>query len=73
MGYFFILVGGPILSIVLGIVGYLFFKNIYIVPAIVAAITVLLVFTIFNSSFLLWVVIYTLLTFVSGFLVSLKY
>lgn len=70
MGYFLVILGGPLVAIMVGIVGYVTFKSIFIAPAIVAVITLILSFTVFNTSFLIWVVIYTLLAFISGFLIS---
>ncbi|SFE07752.1 Protein of unknown function [Lentibacillus persicus] len=59
---FFIL---PIISLVLGAIGYFVFKNIYITPGIIAIATIVATFTVFNS-FWFWSVLYTLLSLISG-------
>ncbi|WP_044022218.1 DUF2651 family protein [Bacillus sp. SG-1] len=60
----------PLLSIVLGILGYYIFRNIFIVPLLVFIASVIATYTIFNSSFWGWVFVYTLLSFGSGFVVK---
>lgn len=60
----------PIVSIILGIIGCYIFKNIYMTPLIVALISIILTFTIFNASFWFWAVIYTFLAFVAGFIIK---
>ncbi|UOR12858.1 DUF2651 family protein [Halobacillus amylolyticus] len=61
----------PVVSLILGAVGYFIFKNIYITPVIVAIAAIISTFVVFNSSFWIWVVIYTMLSLVSGFIVKL--
>jgi len=73
MIFFMILIAGPAIAIVLGLIGYIIFKNVYVTPIIVAVLTVVLSFTAFNPSFLFWSVIYALLTYISGILIRLKY
>lgn len=61
----------PVVSLILGGIGYFIFKNIYIMPVIVAIAAIISTFIVFNSSFWIWVVIYTLLSLLSGFVVKL--
>lgn len=66
-----ILVGFPVLSIILGIVGYYLFRNIIISPLVVFLVTLVATFTVFNDSFVVWVFVYTCLAFLSGFMVKI--
>jgi Protein of unknown function (DUF2651) len=68
--FFMILIFFPVLSIILGIVGFAIFKNIFAVPAFVFLSSIIALFLVFNESFLIWVFVYTLLALVSG--VTLK-
>ncbi|ALX47497.1 DUF2651 domain-containing protein [Lentibacillus cibarius] len=65
---FFVL---PIVSLVLGAIGYFVFKNIYITPGIIAIATIVATFTVFNSSFWFWSVLYTMLSLISGVITKL--
>ncbi|TFJ90678.1 DUF2651 family protein [Lentibacillus salicampi] len=56
----------PAVSLIMGALGYYIFKNIYITPIIIAIIGVIAIFTVFNSTFWFWAVLYTLLSFLSG-------
>ncbi|WP_059104150.1 DUF2651 family protein [Shouchella shacheensis] len=67
-----LLIIGPLLAILLGLLGYRFLGNVYLAPGIVALVSGLLMFTVFNSSFFIWVIVYTVLAFISGFLFRLK-
>lgn len=66
-----ILVGFPVLSMILGIVGYYLFRNIIISPLVVFLVTLVATFTVFNDSFVVWVFVYTCLAFLSGFMVKI--
>ncbi|WP_176446278.1 DUF2651 family protein [Lentibacillus sp. CBA3610] len=66
----FIIFVFPIVSLILGVLGYYIFKNIYLTPIIIAIIAVIATFTVYNTSFWFWAVLYTLLSFLSGFLVK---
>jgi Protein of unknown function (DUF2651) len=61
-----VLVGFPILSIIAGILGYFFFRNLFVSPIFVFLSALVATFTVFNNSFLLWVFVYTSLAFLSG-------
>lgn len=61
----------PVFSLIMGALGYYILKNMYITPILIALIGVVATFMVFNSSFWFWVVLYTLLSFLSGFIVKL--
>ncbi|MGI8314758.1 DUF2651 family protein [Halobacillus mangrovi] len=56
----------PAASIVLGFLGFFVFKNVWMMPLLVALVSITLMFTVFNTTFFMWVWIYTILTFSSG-------
>ncbi|ARI78448.1 DUF2651 family protein [Halobacillus mangrovi] len=56
----------PAASIVLGFLGFFAFKDLWVMPLIVALVSITLMFTVFNTTFFMWVWIYTILTFSSG-------
>jgi Protein of unknown function (DUF2651) len=56
----------PLLSIILGGLGYLISRNVYLIPGAVLTISVIATYTVFNSSFLMWVFIYTILSYIAG-------
>lgn len=63
----------PFLSFVFGIVGQLLIKNLYIVTIITFVTWLVLTFTVFNNSFLIWVFVNTALSLVgSGIVYFLK-
>lgn len=55
----------PILTFVISVIGQRFIKRKFIVIGIVFAIYMIATFTVFNSSFLLWAVIYTVIAWIS--------
>ncbi|PCK23085.1 DUF2651 domain-containing protein [Bacillus pumilus] len=63
-----IVFGFPIISVLIGILGTLLLKNVWIPPLIVLLASVILMFTYIagNESFLIWVIIYTVFTFLAG-------
>ncbi|WP_142323635.1 DUF2651 family protein [Bacillus sp. AFS015802] len=61
-----ILIGFPVLSLLVGILGYYLLKNIFVPPLIVFLATLFATFTVFNDSFLIWVFVYTFLVFLSS-------
>jgi hypothetical protein len=68
--FFMILILFPIISVVIGIVGYLIFKNIYASPALVFISAMIALYLFFNETFLIWVFLYTLVTLVAGVIVK---
>ncbi|WP_341357595.1 DUF2651 family protein [Rossellomorea sp. y25] len=68
---FMILLGFPVLSMIVGMVGYYLFKNILVSPLVVFLATLVATFTVFNDSFLVWVFVYTCLAFLSGLVVKI--
>ncbi|WP_431522106.1 DUF2651 family protein [Guptibacillus hwajinpoensis] len=61
----------PAVALLLGGLGYFIFKNLYVAPLIVIITASISVYTVFNSSFWIWVVIYTLVSFLAGLFVKL--
>jgi len=61
----------PVISIVIGVLGYYLLTNIYITPILVAMISIIAMFTVFNTSFWFWTTLYTLLAFLSGLIIKL--
>ncbi|MGB8001410.1 MAG: DUF2651 family protein, partial [Anaerobacillus sp.] len=59
--------------LLIGGLGFFVFKNTYITPVIVAVVASISVFTLFNSTFWIWVISYTLLSFFAGVVVKLFY
>ncbi len=63
----------PAVAVLLGGLGYFIFKNLYIVPLFVLIAASISVYTVFNSSFWIWVVIYTLASLLAGLFVKLLF
>ena len=61
----------PAVALLLGGLGYFIFKNLYVAPLIVLIAASISVYTVFNSSFWIWVVIYTLASLLAGLFVKL--
>ncbi|MDR0127008.1 DUF2651 family protein [Bacillus zhangzhouensis] len=70
MAVFVILIvfGFPIISVLIGILGTLLLKNVWMPTLIVLLASVILMFTYIggNKSFIIWVIIYTVFTFLAG-------
>ncbi|PRO40537.1 DUF2651 family protein [Bacillus sp. LLTC93] len=63
-----IVFGFPIISVLIGILGTLLLKNVWMPTLIVLLASVILMFTYIggNKSFIIWVIIYTVFTFLAG-------
>ncbi|APJ09841.1 MULTISPECIES: DUF2651 family protein [Bacillus] len=66
----FIVFGFPILSVLIGIFGTLFLKNVWMPTLIVLLASMIFMFTYIdgNESFLIWVIVYTVFTFLAGWI-----
>ncbi|MEC4588311.1 DUF2651 family protein [Bacillus safensis] len=66
----FIVFGFPILSVLIGILGTLFLKNVWMPTLIVLLASIIFMFTYIdgNESFLIWVIVYTVFTFFAGWI-----
>ncbi len=53
----------PILSFLAGVIGQILIKRIYVVVGIVFLCWLMATFTIFNGSFLMWVFVYSAISF----------
>jgi hypothetical protein len=54
----------PVITLLLSIAGYFLMKNVYIVPFLVFLSTITMMYTVYNTTFLIWVVVYTLLSLI---------
>ncbi|MBY8913387.1 YbeF family protein [Bacillus sp. YC2] len=61
----------PLAIIVFSIAGTWVWKRIYIMPLVSLAVSLLLMVTVFNSSFWGWVVVYSLMSLVLSYLTML--
>ncbi|ANE45876.1 hypothetical protein SY83_05655 [Paenibacillus swuensis] len=59
-----ILIIYPVIILLLSIVGYLLLKNAYIVPLLVFIFSVVIMYQFYNTTFLVWVFVYTLLSLI---------
>ncbi len=66
----FIVFGFPILSVLIGIFGTLFLKNVWMPTLIVLLASMIFMFTYIdgNESFLIWVIVYTVFTLFAGWI-----
>ena len=66
----FIVFGFPILSVLIGILGTIFLKNVWVPTLIVLLASMIFMFTYIDGieSFLIWVIVYTLFTFFAGWI-----
>ncbi|WP_338335170.1 DUF2651 family protein [Bacillus altitudinis] len=66
----FVVVGLPVISVLIGIFGTLFLKNIWFSTLIVLVASVILMFTSIggNKTFLIWVIVYTVCAFLGAFI-----
>ncbi|MGG0028108.1 DUF2651 family protein [Bacillus safensis subsp. osmophilus] len=66
----FIVFGFPIISVLIGIFGTLFLKNVWMPTLIVLLASMIFMFTSIggNKSFLIWVIVYTVFTFLAGWI-----
>lgn len=62
MEFLFALFVFPLLSFIFGIIGQMLINKIYIVVGITFLVWLIATFTVFNSSFLIWVIIYSILS-----------
>ncbi|MFJ5671405.1 DUF2651 family protein [Bacillus safensis] len=66
----FIVFGFPLISVLIGILGTLFLKNVWMPTLIVLLASLIFMFTYIggNGSFLIWVIVYTVFTFLAGWI-----
>lgn len=66
----FVVFGFPMISVLIGIFGTLFLKNIWFPTLIVLVASMILMFTSIggNKTFLIWVIIYTACAFLGAFI-----
>ncbi|MFS0655899.1 DUF2651 family protein [Bacillus sp. 179-C3.3 HS] len=68
-----VIFGFPMLSILVGVLGTLLFKNIWLPTTIVLLASLVLMFTFIegDDSFLIWVICYTVFAFASALITKL--
>jgi hypothetical protein len=66
MEFFMIFIIFPILSFLLGVIGQILIKRIYIVVGIIFLGWLIATFTLFNSTFLIWVFVYSAVSFLGA-------
>ncbi|WP_102275603.1 DUF2651 family protein [Cytobacillus massiliigabonensis] len=71
MEFQFVLLIFPAMVIVASIIGIFLFKKWFVVPALTLIVFTFLLFTVFNESFLIWVVVYTILSVIISLIVQL--
>ncbi|MCM2990005.1 DUF2651 family protein [Bacillus safensis] len=66
----FIVFGFPIISVLIGIFGTLLLKNVWMPTLMVLLASMIFMFTYIggNESFLIWVIVYTVFTFLAGWI-----
>lgn len=71
MDFLLVLLLFPLLSFLIGIIGQVIFKKASLVVSFIFLLWLILTFTVFNSSFLIWIFVYTILAFL-GTLIECK-
>ena len=69
--FLFILITLPILTLIISVIGQIIFQKKTIVIGIIFLIYIMVTFTIYNSTFLFWVLIYTIIATIGTLLVDL--
>lgn len=60
----------PVLTIILSIVLSIILKRKYVVVLVVACVYLIITYTVFNDSFLIWVVVYSIISLITSYLVE---
>nr|WP_246483810.1 DUF2651 family protein [Heyndrickxia vini] len=61
----------PIIVIVASILGIFLFRKWFVTPLLTFVVFIILTFTIFNESFFIWVVVYTILSIIISLIMKL--
>lgn len=64
MEFLLVLLVSPIIVIVASIIGMFLFKKWFVLPLSTFVIFSILTFTVFNESFIIWVVVYTIISII---------
>ncbi|MBP2239752.1 putative membrane protein YccC [Cytobacillus eiseniae] len=62
MEFIWVLVVCPIIVAVTSIIGYILVRRWFVMPLITFIVFTIFTFTIFNETFIIWVVVYTILS-----------
>ncbi|KAA0966390.1 DUF2651 domain-containing protein [Sporosarcina sp. ANT_H38] len=71
MEFQFVLVILPLAVLTASIIGSFFVRQWYLIPFGVFAVLTTLTFTLFNSSFFIWVIVFTVFSTIVSFVMSL--
>ena len=66
MEFLMVLVVFPLLSLMFGVIGQLLIRKIYMVVGVAFLGWLIATFTLFNESFLIWVFVYSILSFIGA-------
>jgi hypothetical protein len=66
MEFLMVLLIFPIMSFLFGVIGQILIKRMYIVVGIIFLCWLIATFTIFNDTFLIWVFVYSALSFLGS-------
>lgn len=55
----------PIGSAIIGVLGYLIFKKAYLAPLFILVVFLILTYTVYNGSFLIWAILYTMVALIT--------
>lgn len=58
----------PLVVLIASLIGYLIFKKLFVMPLVTLVVFIVLAFTIFNQTFFIWAIIYTVLSFLVSFI-----
>lgn len=64
MEFLLVLLVFPVIVIVASIIGMFLFKKWFVLPLLTLVIFSILTFTVFNESFFIWVVVYTIISII---------
>nr|WP_283248479.1 DUF2651 family protein [Bacillus sp. FJAT-49711] len=60
----------PIIVMIMSIVGMFFLKKLSVIPLLIFVVFTILIFTVFNKSFCIWVVIYTVISVIISLIIK---
>ncbi|MDQ0233217.1 MULTISPECIES: DUF2651 family protein [Bacillaceae] len=64
MEFFLVLLICPIIVLVASIIGFILVRRWFVMPLLTLVVFTILTFSVFNESFFIWVVVYTIISFI---------
>lgn len=61
----------PIIVVFTSIIGFILFQKWYVIPIVTFFVFIVLTFTVFNESFFIWVVVYTIISVLISLIMTL--